>query len=88
MRGSSLTLEEREHFESANDKELNAWIIHKGVMNAVNWKHACALIQIVKPAVLSMLIASPDLRHDVPHNSPLKGGGYPTTTLRPTMRLR
>ena len=43
--------------------------------NAVAWRHACDLIQVVDLVVLAALARSPDLAHQPPgRSSPERGG--------------
>ena len=41
----------------------------KAFSNAVAWRHACDLIQIVDPIALPVLVRSPDLGHQFPERS-------------------
>jgi len=59
-------------------------IFTKAFTNAVAWRHACDLIQIVDPAVLVALVRSPDLAHQPPGRSSPERGGYPTA-MRPLL---
>ncbi len=50
--------------------------------NALAWRHACDLIQIVDPSILPTLVRSPDFSHDVPARFSTErrwmgGGGTP-----------
>ena len=50
-------------------------IFTKAFTSAVNWTHACDLIQIVNPDVLSILTCSSELKHQIPIRSSTESGG-------------
>ena len=50
-------------------------IFKKAFSNAVAWRRACDLIQVVDPSVLSKLVISPDLAHEPPAPVPPDRGG-------------
>ena len=57
-----------------------AYYLTKAFTNALAWRHACDLIQIVDSSVLSTLVRPLDLSHDVLARSSLeRGKGVPSS---------
>ena len=60
-------------------------IFTQAFSDAVAWRHACGLIQIVDPAALVTYVRSSDLAHQPPKRSSLERRGGRPTAMRPTL---
>ena len=58
---------------------MRGHFLTKAFTNAVHWKHACDLIQIVNPEKLLLLTSFPDIKHQIhsPSSTECGGGGVP-----------